>query len=108
MVMFWNIIRSILMPLSRVVEYVIAAITAPGVVSPLRTCPAPVQSIITTARYISALVAGFMKANSTSVRSWVLIWASLAFPNRIFSQASWTQALMIRIPDTSSCRIAFT
>ena len=59
-----------------------------------------------TTIYISALARGFMKAKMISVFNCVLISSSFAFPKRIFSYISRTHALMIRMPDTSSCIIA--
>ena len=46
---------------------------------------------------------GFMKANIVSTRSWVFISSSLALPKRSFSYTSRTQALIMRMPATSSC-----
>ena len=56
-----------------------------------------------TTIYISAFTRGFMKAKIISVFNCVLISSSLAVPKRIFSYISRTHALMIRMPDTSSC-----
>ena len=49
---------------------------------------------------------GFMNAKITRVCNCVFISSSLAFPKRAFSYISRTHALIILIPEISSCMIA--